>query len=130
MWKQFGMLQNCYTKERKHKVSKRVCTDHLKTKSYEQAVMEEITLVHSQLARLAQTRAIESSRVFKNTSELKSRFASSIGPIFIVLHAGPSEHQTLSENGKWSLHELRQRQPKYATAEKGGPGLVCRALRA
>ena len=52
MWKKFGMWPNCYTMERKHKASKRVCTDHLDTKSYEQAVMEDITLdcIHSQQA--------------------------------------------------------------------------------
>ena len=36
------------------------------------------------------------------------------------LQAGPSDHPKLSENGKWSLHKLRQLQPKYATAVEEG----------
>ena len=38
------------------------------------------------------------------------------------LHASPSDHPTLSDNGKWSLHKLRQRQPKYAAAVGTGLG--------
>jgi hypothetical protein len=44
MWESFGIFPNCWTMERKHKESKRVCTDHFNTIAYEQSIMEEITL--------------------------------------------------------------------------------------
>ncbi len=44
MCEKFGFLVSAFTMERKHKDSKRVCTDHLNTVEYEKSIMEELVL--------------------------------------------------------------------------------------
>ena len=85
MWDHFGILPNCWAMERKHKESKRVCTDHLNTRAYEQSIMEEITLdcIHH-WQNFKGTGLIKPKEATKNDlSALAASFASRDGPLLM-----------------------------------------------
>ena len=46
MWAHFGVLPNCFSLERKHKVVKRNIKDHMNTRAYEKSAMQDICLQH------------------------------------------------------------------------------------